>query len=193
MIRGKLVTLRPFLREDLPHLRRWHDDGAVMRYWSERQPLVVEGKFEADLAPGGRLTTFERDGTFCICDVADRPIGLVQYEGSAPRDRYAELGILIGEQDAWNKGYGTEAIVLLLNWLFNQRGLHRVWLTVQAANPRAQRVYEKIGFVHEGTYRQQEFYDGGWNDEHVYGILVDEFNARYHPDRSDWELSGELP
>ena len=47
MITGKRVTLRPFRREDLPILRRWHDDGEVMRYWGERQPVVAEDKFEA--------------------------------------------------------------------------------------------------------------------------------------------------
>lgn len=191
MIRGKRVTLRPFRQDDLPRLRRWHDDGEVMQYWGERLPLVIEGQFAADLAPGGRFTTFETSAYFCVCDETDRPIGLVQAEGFGARDRRAQLGILIGERDFWDKGYGSEAVVLLLNWLFNHRNVHRVWLNVQANNPRAMRVYEKIGFVREGTWREHNFYDGRWHDEHLYGILADEFNARFRPEHTAWVVSGE--
>jgi RimJ/RimL family protein N-acetyltransferase len=197
MIQGKRVTLRPWRREDLPTLRRWHDDGAVMRFWGERQPLVVENQFEAELAPGGRFTRFDQDGSFCICDETGRPIGRLDYEGTAgnggARDRRAEFAIFIGEPDAQNQGYGPEAIIVLLNWLFNHRGFHRVWLTVQANNGRAMRAYERIGFVHEGTYRDHNFYDGAWQDEHVYGLLADEFNARYRPDQSEWVVDGTPP
>lgn len=181
MIRGERVSLRPFRREDLPRLRRWYDDGDVMQYWGERMPLLAEGQFEADLAPGGRFTSFENSGSFCIWDETERPIGRIDYDGSAMRDRRAQLGILIGEKDAWDQGYGSEAVVLLLNWLFNHRNFHRVWLTVQANNPRAMRVYEKVGFSPEGIWREHNFYDGHWHDEHLYGILAREFNARYQP------------
>lgn len=190
MISGKRVTLRPFQRADLPCLRRWRDDGNVMRYWGERQPLVVEDQFEADLAPGGLFTTFDNDGYFCVCDETGRPIGRIHYEGIAARDRRAQLGVLIGEPDAWNRGYGSEAIVLLLNWLFNHQNVHRVWLSVQANNPRAQHVYAKLGFTREGTLREHNFYDGHWHDEHIYGILASEFNARYQPEKSEWIVSG---
>lgn len=194
MIQGKRVTLRPWQRDDLPTLRRWHNDGAVMRFWGSRQPIVPENRFEDDLAPGGRFTRFDQDGFFCICDETGRPIGRLDYEGTAgdggPRDRRAALGIFIGEVDAQNRGYGPEAIIVLLNWLFNHRGFHRVWLTVQANNPRAMRAYERIGFIHEGTYREHNFYDGAWHDERVYGLLADEFNARYRPDQSEWVVDG---
>lgn len=98
-------------------------------------------------------------------------------------ERAAELSILIGEKDAWSKGYGSEAIVLLLDWLFNDRGAHRVWLEVFPENARAQRAYEKVGFVREGTLRETWLADGRWRDEYVYGILSREYNARYHPER----------
>ena len=178
MIRGERISLRPFRREDLPALRRWFDDGEVMQYWGNSSPMVPEHMFEADLAPDGRVTKFQERGYVCMCDETGRPIGWLSYDGLRD-DRHAELGILIGEKDAWNKGYGPEAIVLLLGWLFNHRGAHRVWLTVQARNARAQRAYEKVGFVREGTWREHYFYDGAFHDEHIYGFLAREFNMRY--------------
>lgn len=154
----------------------------MLRYWGERQPIVPAHEFEADLAPGGRFTQFEKAGYFCICDETGRPIGRLDFEGVEFTALSAELSILIGEKDAWSAGYGTEAITLLLDWLFNQRGLHRVWLEVFPENTRAQRAYEKVGFVREGTLRETWFMDGAWHDEHVYGILHREFNAQHHPD-----------
>jgi RimJ/RimL family protein N-acetyltransferase len=185
MLTGDRVTLRPFVQGDLPALRRWHADPEVMRHWGERGSIVEEHKFEADLAPGGRFTQFDKNGYFCICDADGRAIGRIEYEGLKLRQRTAELSILIGERDAWSMGYGSEAIVLLLDWLFNDRGARRVWLEVFAWNTRAQRAYEKVGFVREGTLRETWLMDGQWHDEHLYGILRREFNARYHPERAD--------
>ncbi len=96
-------------------------------------------------------------------------------------------------KDAWNKGYGLGRIVLLRNWLFNHRGLHRIWLTVQSNNPRAMHVYEKVGFAWKGTSYEHNVYDGRWHDDHLYGSLTHEFNARYRPERTAWVVSGEQP
>ncbi len=183
MIVGKRVTLRPFQPEDLPTLRTWHDDADVIRYWGDRSPILPAHAFEADIAPNGRFTRFEEDGYFCICDETGRAIGRVEYEGFRLPNRSAELSILIGEKDAWSKGYGTEAIILMLDWLFNDRSLHRIWLEVYATNTRAQRSYEKVGFVREGTLRDRWLMGGQWNDAHVYSMLRREYNARYHLER----------
>ncbi len=126
MIAGTRVALRPFLPEDLPALRRWHNDPEVMRFWNRRFPLLPAHSFEADIAPDGPFTRFGEDGYFCICDETGRAIGQIEYEGFRLPNRSAELSILIGEKDVWSKGYGSEALVLLLEWLFNERGIHRV-------------------------------------------------------------------
>jgi RimJ/RimL family protein N-acetyltransferase len=184
MIVGKRVTLRPFQPEDVPTLRAWHDDADVMRYWGDRHPILPAHSFEADIAPNGRFTQFDENGYFGICDESGRLIGRIDYEGFRLPERAAELSILIGEKDAWSKGYGSEAITLLLEWLFNDRGAHRVWLEVFPENTRAQRAYEKVGFVREGTLRETWLVDGRWHDEHVYSMLRREYNARYHPERA---------
>lgn len=193
MIAGKRVTLSPWRRDDLALLRRWGEDGAVMQFWGERQPLMREDAFERHAQRGSPFTEYQGSGSFCVRDEHSRPIGHLQYEGGDSRDRRVQIGVFIGEQDARDQGYGTEAVIILLNWLFNHRNMHRVWLTIQADNHRAIRVYEKIGFVREGTYREHNFYDGGWNDEHLYGILASEFNARYRPDLTEWIVDGAIP
>lgn len=188
MIHGERVTLRPWRKSDLEAVRRWHDDGEVMRYWNETMPLVVEGQLEKGFEPGGRVTKFDENGEFIICDETTRPIGQLGYHDYSHRHRHAELAILIGEKDAWSKGYGSDAIVAFGHWFFNQKGAHRLWLVVFADNTRAQRAYEKVGFTREGTRREQVFMDGQWVDEHLYGLLRPEFNARYRPDLAEAAL-----
>ncbi len=68
------------------------------------------------------------------------------------------------------RGYGTEAIRLIVDHVFSQ-GLHRIGLEVYAFNPRARRVYEKVGFVHEGTMRDAVRWDGQWFDTEVMALL----------------------
>jgi RimJ/RimL family protein N-acetyltransferase len=85
--------------------------------------------------------------------------------------------ITIGEHDAWNRGYGTEATDLMLELAFERLALHRVSLTVFAFNERAVASYRKSGFVIEGTAREAIWRDGRFWDEHEMGILADEWRA----------------
>jgi RimJ/RimL family protein N-acetyltransferase len=74
-----------------------------------------------------------------------------------------------------DRGLGTEATRLILAHAFETVGLHRVDLEVYEFNPRARRVYEKVGFVYEGTKRQALLWDGAWIDAHVMSILAGEW------------------
>lgn len=81
---------------------------------------------------------------------------------------------LVGPR-VFGRGYGTEATRLLLGHAFETVGLNRVGLEVFAFNPRARRVYEKVGFVHEGTRRQALRWDGEWVDAHDMSVLAEEW------------------
>ncbi|MEV4899858.1 GNAT family protein [Citricoccus sp. NPDC055426] len=87
-------------------------------------------------------------------------------------------GFRIWIAGARDRGLGTEAVELTLRHAFADQGLHRVSLEVYAFNPRARHVYEKAGFVHEGTRREALLFDGAWVDSHVMGILADEWRER---------------
>jgi RimJ/RimL family protein N-acetyltransferase len=82
--------------------------------------------------------------------------------------------LLCGDQNR-DRGLGTEATRLILAHAFETVGLHRVGLEVFEFNPRARRVYEKVGFVHEGTCRDALLWDGDWIDAHKMSILAPEW------------------
>lgn len=78
----------------------------------------------------------------------------------------------------YGRGLGTEATRLVIDYAFGVVGVHRIELQVYDFNPRARRVYEKVGFVHEGTMRDALRWDGEWVDCHLMGLL--------DRDRRDW-------
>jgi RimJ/RimL family protein N-acetyltransferase len=79
------------------------------------------------------------------------------------------------ERKSWSKGYGTEAISGLLERLFLNKNMHRVWLRVDQGNARAIKCYAKCGFVKEGMLREDHFAHGAWRSSCVMSIVVDEF------------------
>lgn len=188
MIRGDRVSLRPLRRSDIPTLDRWHNDGETMQYWGVRMPLVGDGHWEPHFAPGGKFTKFEHEAFFAICNEGGDPIGRLGLHDYDIIARRGELSIFIAEADYRSKGYGSEAIVAFGHWYFNEKGAHRVWLAVLGTNVRAQRAYEKIGFTREGTWRESVYMNGEWVDEHLYGLLRTEFNARYRPELTSTAL-----
>ena len=94
-------------------------------------------------------------------------------------NRSAMLGVLIGEKTYWGKGYGQEAIKLLLDYGFNLLNLHSIMLGVFSFNKRAIRSYQKVGFKEIGKRRQARIIGGQKFDVILMDILADEFESVY--------------
>ncbi len=89
--------------------------------------------------------------------------------------RKAELAIVLMPEHL-GKGVGGEALGLLLDFGFRQANLNRIWLSVNAGNARAIRVYERAGFSREGVMRQDRYIDGHYQDTVLMSILREEWN-----------------
>jgi RimJ/RimL family protein N-acetyltransferase len=85
---------------------------------------------------------------------------------------------MLGEKNEWNKGYGTETMVLLLRHCFDTLNFNRAFLQVYADNLRAKRSYEKAGFVEEGRLREAVYKHGKYDDVIVMSVLRSEWAAR---------------
>lgn len=84
----------------------------------------------------------------------DRLLGDIGLDGIQWNQGDAFMGIALGDRDYWGRGYGSDAISLILRYAFRELNLSRVSLNVFEYNPRAIHVYEKMGFIHEGRMRQ---------------------------------------
>ncbi|MBI5667699.1 MAG: GNAT family N-acetyltransferase [Chloroflexi bacterium] len=107
----------------------------------------------------------------------DQLIGLISLEQIDWPNGTAWMGVGIGEPEHRGKGYGSEAIRLLLKFAFHEINLHRVQLTVFAYNPAAITMYEKLGFVKEGIMRERLHRDGQRHDVLLYALLRPEWEA----------------
>jgi RimJ/RimL family protein N-acetyltransferase len=146
---GQRVYLRPFQRADAPVLVRFMNDPAVRRALLLERPITLEEEEEFLVRLGGNkemvlLGVVARDG--------DRLVGSIGLSAIQPSSRQAQFGIFIGAPEEWGKGYGTEATELMVGYGFEALNLNRIRLHVFEDNPRAIRVYEKIGFAREGRY-----------------------------------------
>ncbi len=94
-------------------------------------------------------------------------------------NRHGELGIFIGDKRYWGLGYGTEAIILLLDYAFNILNLNKIYLRVIEYNVRAIRAYKKIGFRVVGRLRNHRFRWERYWDEFIMDILAEEFKSKY--------------
>ena len=170
MIKGTRVNLRPITEPDLSLLRAWQSDPEVMAGWGIPNPLVASTNFAADLT--GRFASFESSG-YLIIESPDGPIGRIDYEHLDGRHGSCEIAMYIGDPGAQGRGFASDALRTLARHLFNQRGVHRIELTVIESNERARRLYERVGFVTEGLLRDYLWFNGEWHNELLMALFAD--------------------
>jgi RimJ/RimL family protein N-acetyltransferase len=175
---GERVRLRAVERSDVLIYYDWVNDPEVTRGLSLYLPMSnadEEKWFERSLErdPNEKPLSIEiKDGD------GWRLIGNCGVFSIEWTNRSAELGILIGDKSVWNKGYGTETMILLLRHGFGTLNLNRLFLRVYADNPRAIRSYEKAGFVEEGRMREAIFKNGRYEDIIIMSVLRSEWEKR---------------
>jgi aminoglycoside 6'-N-acetyltransferase len=165
VLRGSRVTIRPGVRADVPLLRAVQSQESVTRWWGEPED---EEDIAAKLVGDGSsvLLVVEADGHVA---------GGIQYdEEDDPMYRHAGIDIFLSPGDQ-GRGVGPEAIGLLARFLCGQRGHHRITIDPAAANERAIRCYEKVGFRPVGVMRQYERgADGRFHDGLLMELLRDD-------------------
>jgi RimJ/RimL family protein N-acetyltransferase len=177
MIYGERIRLRGVEKEDLPKFIAWLNDPEVVDGLGMFLPLSSgdENKWYegvASLEPAEKPLVIEvRDGD------GWRLVGNSSFMGFEWKNRLAEVGLFIGDKSIWDKGYGTEVMLLLFKHGFETLNLNRIWLRVHDDNPRAVRVYEKVGMTHEGCYRQGVYKKGVFVDVLIMSILKSEWDA----------------
>jgi RimJ/RimL family protein N-acetyltransferase len=170
------LRLRPLEDADAGELFALHSNAAVLRYWDSpawtergRADLFLQVcRQMAEQGTGARVAV-ERasDGTF---------LGWCNLNQWNPDYRSASLGYIYG-QAAWGRGYATEAARALLGWAYDALDLNRVQAETDTRNVASARVLEKLGFVHEGTLREDCVVNGEVSDSAVYGLLRREWQA----------------
>jgi RimJ/RimL family protein N-acetyltransferase len=174
---GDRVVLRPFIAGDIPVLQALLDD-PELRLLTGSNDLSfgdVTDWYETRNEQTDRLDLAVTDRRTGEC------VGEAVLNEWSPNNRSCSFRIAIGPRGR-GRGLGTEAVRLIVGHGFEKLGLHRISLEVYAFNPRARHVYEKVGFVEEGTLRDALHHNGAWVDATVMSILAREWHRGTPPD-----------
>lgn len=172
---GERIYLSPRNNEDVEKFTEWMNDFQVTDYTGRSgatMSLEEEKKYlEENSNP---------QGTFVIVTLGENKlIGTIGLEKINTINRSAVLGIFIGDKEYLSKGYGTEAIRLILDYGFNYMNLHSIKLELLSCNERALKCYKKCGFVETGRSRECVFLNGKYYDTISMDILASEFRESY--------------
>lgn len=170
VLAGRTVTLRPLTRLDAPAIHAGLEEPESKRLTGTHAQFTL-AEVEAHYA--------RAEAASDRCDygiiAGGALIGEAVLNGIDRTNRTGSFRIVIWDAAGRDKGYGTEAAGLLLRHGFEALELNRIELEVYAFNPRARRVYEKLGFRLEGTRREALIWDGEPVDAHIMSLLRREY------------------
>lgn len=176
MLKGEKVTLRALEKDDLEVLHGFvndlemhslaDDDVFVPQSHEQVEKMFAEfGKSAEEIGPFG----IEADGKL---------IGTCGLHHVDLNSGVCAFGINISDKDYLSKGYGTDALKVLIDYCFRLRNFRKLWLTVYGDNERAIGAYRKLGFVEEGRHKEHIYNQGTFKD----WVLMALFRRDWDPD-----------
>jgi [ribosomal protein S5]-alanine N-acetyltransferase len=168
MLKADSITLRPVRQDDLEELYARHADVANR---GDFFPVAVlsESEFRRRFQDSGFWS--EHAGMLLIMTGAGGIVGHVEFFQTVSYLDELELSYQIYETAERGQGRTTEAVKLLVRYLFEQRKVNRIRLVIHPGNLASRRVAEKCGFACEGTARGAWYHRGRNHDVDVYAIL----------------------
>jgi diamine N-acetyltransferase len=172
MIIGKKVLIRAIETDDLPLLVTWRNSPDVYRFFYEYEPLsLITQKAWFD-----KLVQKNDEKFWLVETLQDKqPIGTVGLIHIDWRNRKAELARVLIIEEHRQHGQGSEVICLLLRYFFDHMNMNRLYCDTFSTNQYAVAFYEKLGFKHEGTFRQHVFKDGQYRDLTYLAMLREDY------------------
>ncbi|MEU6229165.1 GNAT family protein [Streptomyces sp. NPDC047042] len=174
VLTGDKAVLRPFTETDAEAIAEIVEDPEVIRFTFDPTSEITLERLRSWY--GSRSAQTDRLDLAVTDRVTGELVGEVVLNEWDPATRSCNFRTLLGPKGR-GRGLGTEATRLIVAYGFEQLGLHRIELAAWAHNHRALRVYEKVGFVVEGTRREVQLRDGEWADEVLMAILDHEWAA----------------
>ena len=176
LLTGERVRLRALHEDDLSQLEAW---------WAEPELAILQQDVIRPRPAGSMHETFQRwssndDYSSAGFSVVQRDegtlLGHATIFGADAKNRAGTFAIVLGP-DHMGKGFGSEAVRLMVRYGFCEMGLHRIGLQTYEFNKRALAAFERAGFREEGRRRAVVFHDGAFHDEVHMGLLEHEWRT----------------
>lgn len=177
MFEGKLVRLRAVRREDIKNSLEFFGDPEVLKNVRNGIPFPLTEKDEEKFLDG--ISGMNDTYGFSVETLDGKYIGNCGINKNDHKNSIATIGIFIGDKKYWGQGYGSDALKLLVDFIFMEMNMNKISLDVFSFNKRAIRCYEKNGFKVEGIFKQDIFRGGEYHDTIAMAILRDEWKDLY--------------
>lgn len=168
-INGSKVILREMRDEDAEFFTYWYNQPEIMFQCGFHKQRTLE-EVRAKIHENGTDSDW-----YAVTDLSGRIVGETGLLRMWPHWHCTDLTIIIPSPDSQGKGYGEEAVRLMLRRAFIHYNMNRVAIGVVGQNTKALRFYKRIGFQTEGIQEQGYFYDGAFSDFVMMRVLRDEY------------------
>lgn len=183
-LKGNRVNLRLLTEDDVDKIVQWANDPEVTQFVTLTYPMTYEQELEWIKNSSGKTDKFvfgieTKDGMY---------IGNISIANINYIHRTATTGAMIGDKDYWDKGYGSEAKMLLLNYAFNTLNLRKICSGAIAFNERSIAYQKKTGGEVEGVKKAQFYKNGQYYDE----IKLAVFKENWKPFWEKYQKTGRV-
>jgi len=170
ILNGKQLYLRALDLNDCNDIYiGWMNDKETNMYMETR---LHEHSLESVLTFINEINASNDSYSFAIVDnITHKHIGNIKLGKINKQYSNADISYFIGDKSFLNKGYATEAVILIVQFAFNNLNLHRVQAGVIDGNNASTRVLEKAGFVREGRLKEKFILNGNYTDHLLYGLI----------------------
>lgn len=170
-LKGEKVFLRALEPEDLEFVHKVENDENIWHLSSTQTPFsrfVIRQYLEnagVDIYEAKQLRL-----AVCISD-NQKAVGLIDLYDFDPKNSRAGVGIVIYDTENRHKGYGSEALRLLVNYAFSHLNLHQLHASIEMSNEASISLFTALGFEFSGIRKEWNFQNGNWVDEGFYQLL----------------------
>jgi RimJ/RimL family protein N-acetyltransferase len=171
MLNGKTITLRPVHEPDVEKLYKYHTDIQNRGDYFPRG-ILSQPAFQKQFHENGFWG--KEDGMLVIVDAAGEILGHIEFFKTVNYLDEYELSYQVYDTEQRGKGIMTEAVNMMVCYLFETKRMNRIRLVIHPDNGASRRLAEKCGFQHEGTARGAWYNKGRHQDVEIYSILHDD-------------------
>lgn len=165
----KRVYLRAFEPDDYKTTIKWRKDDKIWDMLGGTKYFVSEA-YEKQWIENTIFNS--KDVKLAICLVEnEKHIGNVYMTNINEINRSCVSHVLIGEKEYWGNGYAREALLLAIDYMFNERNIHRIQANVLVSNVASLKMHEKCGYKLEGTLREAVYKNGKYQDQYVLALV----------------------
>lgn len=164
MYKGKLVKLRAYKQEDIEKATEFINDEETKKFLDTSIPFPIT-KWEEEEWIKTRKSNKDFTYDFAIEDLrTGKYIGGCSINECNLKSRNCTIGIMIGDKEYWGKGYGSDALNVLIKFIFEEVNIYKIKLNVFSFNERAIACYKKLGFKEEGLLKNEIYRNGKYCD-----------------------------